>query len=90
MDANAGAPFAGLDASDVSISGDKASIVRPGANFKQNTQFGLEFAGLDSQDVLENFDFDSFLHTDDNTNTAHWDLMNFGGTDAVEAGTGDV
>ena len=29
-------------------------------------RFGLDFGPLDGPDVLENFDFDSFLHTEDN------------------------
>jgi hypothetical protein len=34
----------------------------------QANGYSLEFAGVDTNDVLENFDFDSFLHTDDVNN----------------------
>lgn len=53
--------------------------------------FGLDFGPLDGPDVLENFDFDSFLHTEDNG--AFGSLggdFNFGGPDGVEASTGDL
>jgi hypothetical protein len=45
----------------------------------QSDGFNLDFAGIDSSDVLESFDFDSFLHTDDNGGfgTA-FDPMSFG------------
>jgi hypothetical protein len=39
----------------------------------------LTFAGGDGPDVLENFDFDSFLHNTDDTNTfGNFDFMNIG------------
>jgi hypothetical protein len=39
----------------------------------------LTFAGGDGPDVLENFDFDSFLHNTDDTNSfGNFDFMNIG------------
>ncbi|KKY19804.1 putative camp-dependent protein kinase pathway protein [Diplodia seriata] len=35
-----------------------------------NGAFNLDFGPIDSGDVLENFDFDTFLHTDDGGPTA--------------------
>jgi len=51
----------------------------------QDNNFNLDFA-VDGPDVLENFDFDSFLHTDDNATFPGFDLMNFGNDNGVEAG----
>jgi len=58
--------------------------VQPESNPLQPVNFNLDFASvLDSQDVLENFDFDSFLHTDD-PNALPFDSFTFGNTDGVE------
>ena len=53
--------------------------------------FGLDFGPLDGPDVLENFDFDSFLHAEDND--AFDSLVHdigFGSLDGVEASTGGL
>ncbi|KAF2839470.1 hypothetical protein M501DRAFT_804099 [Patellaria atrata CBS 101060] len=53
-------------------------------------QFSLDFGSLDGPDVLENFDFDSFLHTGDDGNGFQFEgALNFS-ADGVEAGSGDV
>ena len=50
----------------------------------------MDFGPLDSDNVLENFDFESFLHTDNDMSGLQFDSnFNFGG-DGVEAGAGDV
>jgi hypothetical protein len=54
------------------------------ANTAIQSNFALEFA-VDGPDVLENFDFDSFLNTDDNNGFGNFDLMTFG-NDGIEAG----
>lgn len=36
-------------------------------NVSQANAFNLDFSALDTGDVLENFDFDSFLNTDEPT-----------------------
>jgi hypothetical protein len=52
---------------------------RPNLTYKQSDGFNLDFAGIDSSDVLESFDFDSFLHTDDNGGFGTgFDPMGFG------------
>lgn len=51
--------------------------------FKNGT-FNLDFGSMDSGDVLENFDFDTFLHTDDpGSNAFTFDQAFLG--DGVEA-----
>jgi hypothetical protein len=57
------------------------------------SQFNMDFGSLDTGDVLEQFDFDSFLNTDDNGASGfNFDptSLSFGGDGGVEAGTGDV
>ncbi|KAK2804389.1 hypothetical protein FQN51_002031 [Onygenales sp. PD_10] len=49
--------------------------------------FELSFASLENPDILENFDFDTFLNTDDGGFTFDPNHMY---TDAVEAGAGDT
>ncbi|KAF4302131.1 cAMP-dependent protein kinase pathway protein [Botryosphaeria dothidea] len=49
-----------------------------------NGGFNLDFGSMDSGDVLENFDFDTFLHTDDGTSSAFTFDQAFLG-DGVEA-----
>lgn len=44
----------------------------------------LDFGSLDNPDVLENFDFDSFLHTGDGDNGFGFDNLTF--DQGVEAG----
>ncbi|EZG08671.1 hypothetical protein H106_02144 [Trichophyton rubrum CBS 735.88] len=52
-----------------------------------NQSFNLDFSSLDNPDILENFDFDTFLNTDDQS------AFNFDPNtpylDGVEAGTGE-
>jgi septal ring-binding cell division protein DamX len=71
----AGAPTAAPTAPAPSATVSAAAPQQPAMDTAQG-QFGvmaedptsgftLEFAGVDTSDVLENFDFDSFLHTDD-------------------------
>jgi hypothetical protein len=56
-------------------SGDQRSDL----TYKQSDGFNLDFAGIDSSDVLESFDFESFLHTDDNGGFGTtFDPMGFG------------
>ncbi|KAK2740472.1 hypothetical protein FQN57_006099 [Myotisia sp. PD_48] len=50
--------------------------------------FNLDFSGLDNADLLENFDFDTFLNTDDPSSFAFETGLGYP-TDGVEAGTGD-
>ncbi|PSK35025.1 Adhesion defective protein 2 [Elsinoe australis] len=51
---------------------------------------GMDFGNLDGQDVLDNFDFDSFLNTNDENGAFAFDAnMNFGADGGLEAG-GDV
>jgi hypothetical protein len=60
---------------------------------EQPSQFNMDFGSLDTGDVLEQFDFDSFLNTDDNGASGfNFDptSLSFGGDGGVEAGTGDV
>lgn len=62
----------------------------PFGNISEDNNFDLNFGPLDGPDVLENFDFDSFLHTEDSG--AFGSLgndFNFG-PDGVEASTGDL
>ncbi|KAI9777544.1 MAG: hypothetical protein M1839_008838 [Geoglossum umbratile] len=56
-----------------------------------DTQFNMDFGPLEGGDVLDQFDFDSFLNTDDNTSGPF--VFDTGPLaypqDGVEAGTGD-
>ncbi|KAF2100860.1 hypothetical protein NA57DRAFT_74459 [Rhizodiscina lignyota] len=72
-------PAGGLDPNSTAPFGDIGG----------DTFGNLDLANFDSGDVLENFDFDSFLHTDDTSGAFTFDNMNFGAPDGVEAG-GDV
>lgn len=87
LDPNAGAPF-GTDLNpDVKLY-LHYGVCWNSANVLQSNAFSLDFANvLDSQDVLENFDFDSFLHTDDPNGPLPFDQFSFGGVDGVEADT---
>ncbi|OCL08722.1 hypothetical protein AOQ84DRAFT_292579 [Glonium stellatum] len=63
----------------------------PFGSIGEDNGFDLGFGPLDGPDVLENFDFDSFLHTEDNgTFGSLGNDFGFGGTDGVEASTGDL
>jgi hypothetical protein len=54
--------------------------------FTPNEPFNLDFSGLETSDVLENFDFDSFLHTDDGGNGFSFDpAINF--AEGLETGS---
>jgi hypothetical protein len=58
--------------------------------FLLKTQFNMDFGPLDGGDVLEQFDFDSFLNTDDNTSGPFFDTNALAyPQDGVEAGTGE-
>ena len=59
---------------------------QPSNSTQQN--FNLDFSTLDTGDVLENFDFDSFLNTDDQAGFSFDPTLSYP-TDGVEA-TGDV
>ncbi|MBE7180393.1 MAG: hypothetical protein INR71_04135 [Terriglobus roseus] len=47
---------------------------------RSKPSFSLDLATFDSGDVLDNFDFDNFLHTDDN------EFGNFGGMNFDDTG----
>ena len=84
MDAGAAATFVDDLGPDVSRSVSNSVHLKLANQHLQNN-FNLDFA-VDGPDVLENFDFDSFLHTDDNSTFPSFDLMNFGNDNGVEAG----
>jgi len=66
------------------------TIGAPFGNIAEDGSFGLDFSPLDGPDVLENFDFDSFLHTEDNGAFGSLDGdLNFG-PDGVEASAGGL
>ena len=48
--------------------------------------FNLDFGSLDNPDVLENFDFDSFLHTEGDGGGFGFEPMLSLNPDGVEAG----
>lgn len=51
----------------------------------------MDFVGLDNADVLEGFDFDTFLHTDQDGSGFDFDTSQFAvNGDGIETGTGDV
>lgn len=81
MDPNANAPFGDLGNNDVSLVKLRRKVR---SNLNQNGGFNLDFGSMDSGDVLENFDFDTFLHTDDGTSSAFTFDQAFLG-DGVEA-----
>ena len=63
----------------------------PFGNIAENGSFGLDFGPLDGPDVPETFDFDKFLHSDDNGAFGSLGLnSNFGGPDGVQAPTSDL
>ena len=47
--------------------------------------FNLDFSTLESNDVLENFDFDSFLNTDDTNGSFAFDPNLAGAFEGMEA-----
>ncbi|KAI1935982.1 hypothetical protein LOZ66_004900 [Ophidiomyces ophidiicola] len=57
-------------------------------NLPDTNNYNLDFTSLDNPDLLENFDFDTFLNTDDPA-TFGFD-SNLGYADGVEAGAGDT
>jgi len=60
----------------------------PDMGMGADQNFNLDFSTLDTGDVLENFDFDSFLNTDDQAGFSFDPTLSYP-TDGVEA-TGDV
>ncbi|ODH41769.1 hypothetical protein ACO22_01347 [Paracoccidioides brasiliensis] len=56
-------------------------------NLPDANNFNLDFTTLDNPDILENFDFDSFLNTDDPNGFAFDPSMPY--PDGVEAGAGE-
>jgi hypothetical protein len=72
--------------SDVSYPFSSSGIHHTDPTSQQN--FNLDFSTLDTGDVLENFDFDSFLNTDDQAGFSFDPPLSYP-TDGVEA-TGDV
>ncbi|KLJ13513.1 hypothetical protein EMPG_11552 [Blastomyces silverae] len=57
-------------------------------NLSDTNNYNLDFTALDNPDILENFDFDSFLNTDDPNGFGFEPNMAYP-TDGVEAGAGD-
>jgi hypothetical protein len=77
---------------DTGMRADVSYLEFPDFSFQlsNSTQqnFNLDFSTLDTGDVLENFDFDSFLNTDDQAGFSFDPTLSYP-TDGVEA-TGDV
>ncbi|EFW13976.1 cAMP-dependent protein kinase pathway protein [Coccidioides posadasii str. Silveira] len=58
-------------------------------NLPDTNNYNLDFTTLDNPDILENFDFDTFLNTDDPTTFAFEPGLSYP-ADGVEAGAGET
>jgi hypothetical protein len=79
-----------MEVSDVSSS--YVAMVPPQTtNCLHKNQFNMDFGPLDGGDVLDQFDFDSFLNTDDNATGAFvFDAQNLSyAQDGGDTGTGE-
>ncbi|KAF2753165.1 hypothetical protein EJ05DRAFT_490377 [Pseudovirgaria hyperparasitica] len=91
-----GQPQGGNNPNQQQTSQPAQQVVQPSMDPNAGAPFGtidsndggmdLNFGSLDGPDVLETFDFDSFLHTEDNSAFAFGDFNTGFTTDGVEAG----